>query len=53
MQFGIDAESGWLHDVARVPSPNQDERPPGCAPSRPAAILRSMADVVPVDAIAI
>jgi len=30
--FRID-EHGWLRGVARVPSPNADERPPGCAPS--------------------
>jgi AmpD protein len=29
----IDDSSGWLSDVVRVPSPNCDERPAGCAPS--------------------
>jgi AmpD protein len=29
MIFAIDADSGWLRDVNRVPSPNCDERPTG------------------------
>ena len=29
----IDAASGWLNEVARVPSPNADLRPEGCEPS--------------------
>ena len=31
--FGIDEQSGWLREVAHVPSPNADERPPGCLPT--------------------
>jgi AmpD protein len=30
--LSIDAQ-GWLRGVTRVPSPNADERPPGCEPS--------------------
>jgi len=26
----IDETSGWLRDIAQVPSPNRDERPAGC-----------------------
>jgi len=29
----IDPANGWLHDAARVPSPNADERPEGIEPS--------------------
>jgi AmpD protein len=29
----IDTSDGWLRDVARVPSPNADERPDGVEPS--------------------
>ena len=27
----IDTESGWIDGIRRVPSPNRDERPPGCS----------------------
>lgn len=28
----INAESGWIESVRRAPSPNCDDRPPGCVP---------------------